>query len=151
MKIDMERFNKSTMPVNAEKYFMTHSEIYISISYIYMKYFMPGPILYAGPWTMAKKFVRFSCNISKAFDRVSHKCLLFKAQAVGISGSLLQWFTDYLYNRQQRVVIPDVTFNWSSIETGVSKCSILGPLLFLLCSNINSSFDFLRMILPSIL
>ena len=24
MKIDMERYNKSTMPKNAEKYFMTH-------------------------------------------------------------------------------------------------------------------------------
>ena len=39
------------------------------------------------------------CDISKAFDRVWHKGLLFKLQSVGISGSLLQWFTDYLYNR----------------------------------------------------
>ena len=28
MKIDIERYNKSTMPVNAEKYFMTHRGIW---------------------------------------------------------------------------------------------------------------------------
>ena len=41
------------------------------------------------------------CDISKAFDRVWHRGLLFKLQSVGISGMLLQWFTDYLHNRQQ--------------------------------------------------
>ena len=48
---------------------------------------------------MAKKFVRFFCDISKAFDRVWHKGLLFKLHSVSISGSLFQWFTDYLYNK----------------------------------------------------
>ena len=36
------------------------------------------------------------CDISKAFDRVWHKSLLFKLNSVGICGSLLSWFTDYL-------------------------------------------------------
>ena len=44
------------------------------------------------------------CDISKAFDRVWHKGLLYKLSSVGITGSLIQWFTDYLNNRQQRVV-----------------------------------------------
>ena len=35
------------------------------------------------------------CDISKAFDRVWHRGLLYKLQSVGISGLLLQWFTDY--------------------------------------------------------
>ena len=48
------------------------------------------------------------CDISKAFDRVWHKGLLHKLQTVGITGHLLQWFTDYLNNRKQRVVLPGV-------------------------------------------
>ena len=46
------------------------------------------------------------CDSSKAFDRVWHKGLLFKLESVGIGGSLLNWFTDYLDNRVQRVVLP---------------------------------------------
>ena len=39
------------------------------------------------------------CDISKVFfDRVWHKGLLYKLSSVGITGSLLQWFTDYLNN-----------------------------------------------------
>ena len=39
------------------------------------------------------------CDFSKAFDRMWHKGLLFKLESVGIGGSLLNWFTDYLDNR----------------------------------------------------
>ena len=36
------------------------------------------------------------CDISKAFDRVWHKGLLFKLKQYGISGNLLVWFERYL-------------------------------------------------------
>ena len=36
------------------------------------------------------------CDVSKAFGRVYHKGLLFKLNSVGINGTLLQWFSDYL-------------------------------------------------------
>ena len=34
------------------------------------------------------------CDVSKAFDRVWHKGLLYKLQTIGISGPLLAWFND---------------------------------------------------------
>ncbi len=45
------------------------------------------------------------CDISKAFDRVWHKGLLFKLEKYGISGNLLNWVKNYLSDRRQRVVL----------------------------------------------
>ena len=48
------------------------------------------------------------CDISKAFDRVWHAGLIHKLRAAGISGNLLDWFTNYIFKRRQRVVLPGV-------------------------------------------
>ena len=45
---------------------------------------------------------------------------------------MLQWFSNYLHGRKQRVVLPGATFDWSTIRAGVPQGSILGPLLFLI-------------------
>ena len=75
------------------------------------------------------------CDISKAFDRVWHRGLLYKLRRAGITGSLLQWFSNYLHDRKQRVVLPGATSDWSTIRAGDPHGSILGPLLFLIYIN----------------
>ena len=75
------------------------------------------------------------CDISKSFDRLWHKSFLYKLKSVGVTGFILHWFSDYLANRKQRVVIPGTCSNWLPVMDCVPQGSILGPLLFLLYIN----------------
>ena len=59
------------------------------------------------------------CHISKAFDWVSHKGLIYKLKRAGINGLLLDWQSDYFTNRKQRVVIPGGRSDWQLIRAGV--------------------------------
>ena len=75
------------------------------------------------------------CDISKAFDRVWHKGLIYKLQKIGISGTLLLWFINYLHDRHQSVVIRGQKSEEGVIKAGVPQGSVLGPLLFLIYIN----------------
>ena len=74
-------------------------------------------------------------DISKAFDRVWHAGLLHKLQAFGIKGKLLAWFTDYLRDRRQRVVIEGQSSECADLKAGVPQGAVLGPLLLLVFIN----------------
>ena len=64
-------------------------------------------------------------DISKAFDKVWQKGLMFKLKQNGISDKILNIITDFLSFRKQRVVLNGQASPWFSIEAGVPQGSIL--------------------------
>ena len=71
-------------------------------------------------------------DISRAFDRVWHPGLLEKLSALGFSGTLHAWLTDYLKDRSLKVVLNGRESGVKRINAGVPQGSILGPLLFII-------------------
>ena len=69
--------------------------------------------------------------LSKAFDSVWHKGLIFKLQKHGVCSNLLHWFENYLFNRKQKVMYKYMLSPFLFIHAVVRQGSILGPLLIL--------------------
>jgi len=88
-------------------------------------------------------------DISKAFDRVDHACLLFKIQQLGIDGPLLNLLSSYLSQHSQVVLINKNLSVLKYTSCIVPQGSILGPLLFLIyvnniAKNINASISLFK-------
>ena len=80
--------------------------------------------------------VRFVfCDVSKAFDKIWHKGLLFKLKLTGVSKQLISWIESYLSDRQQKVVSEGFSSTLKGIKAGVPQGSVLVPFLFLVYIN----------------
>ena len=83
-------------------------------------------------------------DCQKAFDTVPIKRLILKLDSVGIRGKVLKWISEFLTNREQRVLLRGQASEWAHVISGVSQGSVLGPVLFLvyindIVSNIDST------------
>ena len=74
-------------------------------------------------------------GFQKGFDSVPYRRLIFKIQQYGITGQTLNWLSDFLSNRRQRVAINGSNSYWAYVFSGVPHGIIVGSLLFLLVLN----------------
>jgi hypothetical protein len=70
-------------------------------------------------------------DLRKAFDVCSHSILLKKLKRMGINDTALDWFSNYLSGRTQKVDIDGTFSDSKEINISVIQGSILGPILFL--------------------
>ena len=75
------------------------------------------------------------CDLTKAFDCVSHEIMLRKLNIYGFRGKSQDWFRSYLSERVQSVCFADEISENQGINCGVPQGSVLGPILFLLYVN----------------
>ena len=71
-------------------------------------------------------------DFAKAFDTVDHATLIEKLKWYGVTSQLLDWFSDYLMDRSQRVVIDGEASVRLPFTSGVPQGSLVGPLLFVI-------------------
>ena len=106
------------------KGFSTLSAIYDYVQYLYDNYDLMN--------VTSSLFIDYS----KAFDTIDHSILLRKLRLYDLDEKSLQWFGNYLSNRQQLVKANGNVFsNLQQVKTGVPQGSILGPFLFVVYVN----------------
>ena len=70
-------------------------------------------------------------DFSKAFDKISHECLLSKHHYYCIRIHTLSWIGAFLSNRTQTTVVKSIHSYYAEVTSRVSQGSAIGPMLFL--------------------
>ena len=74
-------------------------------------------------------------DFKKAFDSVWHRALIGKLFSPGVSGSALEWLSDFITDCTQHVQVGDSLSDPGSPTAGVPQGSPLSPTLFILFIN----------------
>ena len=74
-------------------------------------------------------------DISRAFDRLSHRGIYCKLDQYGLSLGIRQWIFSFLTDRKQRTLVGGEYSDWKTLKGGIGQGSVLGPVIFLMMIN----------------
>ena len=74
-------------------------------------------------------------DFTVAFQSVSHSLLHKLRHSYGISDAAFQWFSSYLRDRQQCVIVNEKSAEWTHVTSGTPGGGLLSPLLFAMYIN----------------
>ena len=86
------------------------------------------------PWTAERLCALLFWTFARPLT-LDHSILLRRLSELGVHGTELSWFINYLSDRLQRVKLNGKVSGWSAVKGGIPQGSALGPLLFLVYVN----------------